>query len=326
MNLLTIGAGAMGTSLSGLFCLKNKVQLWGRRPEQIDELIKTRENTKYLPGYAIPKEVELIHEIPNWEKVDVVLSCIPTQHLRTIASSIGLNQFNGPVLNTAKGLELGSFKTPCEVLEDIGLNTHNVYSFSGPSHAEEMCKGIPTSLVLAGGDRDHPLPKDLLEAVSCKTLRPYYSRDRIGVELGGALKNIIAIACGISDGLKYGMNTTSFIITRGISEIKKYGVHRGADPSTFSGLSCIGDLVTTCCSPHSRNRSFGEAIVLKPQSPKSYGKLAEGATTVKSLIEECQHLPFDMPLSRGVFEIVWNQRSPKDVIGELLTRPIKEED
>jgi glycerol-3-phosphate dehydrogenase (NAD(P)+) len=326
MKLLTIGAGAMGTSLSGLFSSHNEVQLWARRPEQIDELILKRENLKYLPGYSIPEAVHLTNTLPDWSDVDLVLSCVPTQHLRTIATDIRLPQFKGPILNTAKGLELGSFKTPCEILEDLGIASHQLLAFSGPSHAEEMCRGIPTSLVLAGGDQEHPLPQEILKAVSASTLRPYYSRDRIGVELGGALKNIIAIACGISEGLSYGMNTTSFIITRGLSEIKKYGVHRGSQSSTFSGLSCLGDLVTTCCSPHSRNRSFGKMIVEQPQIPGKSGKLVEGATTVKSLIEELEHLPFDMPLSRGVYEIVWNQRSPKEVIGELLTRPFKEED
>lgn len=326
MNLLVIGAGAMGTSLAGIYATHNHVTLWVRRVEAHAELVKTRENKAYLPGYRIPENVQISTELPAWDQVDAVISCIPTQHLRNIATQIELQNFQGPILNTAKGLELHSFKTPCEILEDLGLAPHQLYAFSGPSHAEEMCKGVPTGIVLAGGDKEHPLPKDLLQAVSAKSIRPYYSRDRIGVELGGALKNIIAIACGISDGLGYGMNTTSVIITRGISEIKKYGVHRGADASTFGGLSCLGDLVTTCCSEHSRNRSFGKLLVEHPQSPESWGKLAEGATTVKSLVEELEHLPFDMPISRGVYEIVWNHRDPKELIGELLNRPIKEED
>ena len=326
MRILVLGTGAMGTSLAGLYCFHNQVQLWGRRRAQIEELACKRENHRYLPGYAIPLEVELTAQIPAWSSVDVAILCVPTQHLREIAQQIGLKEFHGPLLNTAKGLELGSFKTPCEILIDVGLRSAQLFAFSGPSHAEEMCRGIPTSLVLAGGGSGAELPKALLKSISAPSLRPYYSQDRLGVELGGALKNIIAIACGISDGLGYGMNTTSAIITRGLSEIKKYGTHRGAEAETFSGLSCLGDLVTTCCSPHSRNRSFGRLLVEHREAVDQWGKLAEGATTVKSLVQELEHLPFDMPLSRGVYEIVWNQRSPKEVMRELLTRPHKEED
>ena len=326
MRLLVVGTGAMGTALAGLYCFHNQVQLWGRRREIIEELACKRENHRYLPGYAIPLEVKLSCQLPPWSFIDAVILCVPTQHLRDISQQIRLKDFVGPILNTAKGLELGSFKTPCEILMDIGLTSAQLFAFSGPSHAEEMCRGIPTSLVLAGGGSGAELPKALLKSVSAPSLRPYYSQDRLGVELGGALKNIIAIACGISDGLGYGMNTTSAIITRGLSEIKKYGTHRGAEAETFSGLSCLGDLVTTCCSPHSRNRSFGRLLVEHLEAVNNWGKLAEGATTVKSLVQELEHLPFDMPLSRGVYEIVWNQRSPKEIMRELLTRPHKEED
>jgi glycerol-3-phosphate dehydrogenase (NAD(P)+) len=326
MRLAVIGAGAMGTSLAGLYCFHNEVILWGRRREFIEELACKRENHRYLPGYPIPLEVELSSELPKWSEIDAAILCIPTQHIREISKTIQLENFKGAILNTAKGLELGSFKTPCEILMDIGCSSEQLFAFSGPSHAEEMCRGIPTSLVLAGGGSGAKLPQELLTSVSAPTLRPYYSQDRLGVELGGALKNIIAIACGISDGLGYGMNTTSAIITRGLSEIKKYGQHRGAEVETFSGLSCLGDLVTTCCSPHSRNRSFGRLLVEHRENVGKWGKLAEGATTAKSLVQELEHLPFDMPLSRGVYEIIWNQRSPKEVMRELLTRPHKQED
>lgn len=326
MRTICIGAGAMGTSLAGLLSHHNEVTLWGRRPEFMADLELHRENHAYLPGYAIPLDVSLSHRPIDWKDFDMAILAIPTQFLRKTAKAIGLDRFEGSVLNTAKGLELGSFKTPCEILEDLGLKKEQLFAFSGPSHAEEMCRGVPTSLVIAGDQTKDLLPKTLMASVGAPTLRPYFSRDRIGTELGGALKNIIAIACGISDGLGYGMNTTSVLITRGLSEIKRYGVNRGAQEKTFSGLSCLGDLVTTCCSPHSRNRSFGRALVEHHQSPEKWGKLAEGASTVKSLMGECEGLPFDMPLSRAVHDIVWKGVHPKEMISSLLTRPHKEED
>jgi glycerol-3-phosphate dehydrogenase len=327
MRLIVVGAGAMGTSLAGLYSRHNQVDLWVRRENPFHELQRYRINEAYLPDYPIPAEVHLIHGAINWEDYDVAVMCVPTQFIRSVCEDIGLSVFDGCVINTAKGLEIGTFKTPCEILEDLGLERKKVYTLSGPSHAEEMCRGVPTSLVLGGDLQEkEDLPVKMLEAISAKTLRPYFSRDRLGVELGGALKNIIAIACGVSEGLGYGMNTTSTIITRGLSEIKKYGVHRGAQSETFSGLSCLGDLVTTCCSPHSRNRNFGRTLVEHPQDPSKWGKLVEGASTVKSLWGETHQLGFELPLAHSIYEVVWNRVEPREVIQSLLNRPYKEED
>lgn len=324
MRIAVMGAGAMGTALAGIYAGKNEVSLWARRPELHEELISTRENSPYLPGYQIPEGVEIITGAVDWDRYDLAVWAIPTQHLRRVATELDASSFKGWHLNTAKGLELERFKTPCEILEGLGCDPHQVYALSGPSHAEEMCRDVPTSLVLSGMDRE--LPLETMEAISSPAMRPYYSRDRLGVELGGALKNIIAIACGASEGLGYGLNTTSAIITRGLSEIKRYGKHRGARPETFNGLSCLGDLVTTCCSPHSRNREFGRILVNNPMDPSAWGKLAEGATTVKSLVEECENLHFEMPLCEAIHAVVWDHRSPHDVIQSLINRPYKEED
>jgi len=321
MNILVLGAGAMGTALAGVLSYQNSVELWGRRPEFQKELLKSRENKKYLPGYSIPDKVTIVEDL-DLSKTDLIILGIPTQHLRTILGNINFENFKGPILNTAKGLELGSMMTPCEILKDIGLPDQNIYAFSGPTHAEEVCKNIPTSIVLAGHESSSP--ESFIESIKGPAFRPYLCYDRMGVELGGALKNIIAIACGISEGLGYGMNTTAAIITRGISEIKRYGLHRGAKTETFHGLSCLGDLVTTCCSPHSRNRSYGLSLVSNEKN--SWEKLAEGAHTVKSLVSSLESLNFDMPLSRAVYEIAWENRDPHQVMQSLITRPVKEED
>lgn len=321
MKILVLGAGAMGTALAGILSGQNEVALWARRPEQRAELKNTRENKTYLPGYKIPENVEIIENI-DYHRAELVLLAIPTQHLRTISRELKLVDFHGPVLNTAKGLELGSMMTPCEILLDLGLEDKTLFAFSGPTHAEEVCQNIPTSIVLAG--TEHSNPNAFIHDIKGPAFRPYLCYDRIGVELGGALKNIIAIACGISEGLGYGMNTTAAIITRGISEIKRYGLHRGAKVDTFHGLSCLGDLVTTCCSPHSRNRSFGISLV--KNADMEWKKLAEGAHTVKSLVSSLESLNFDMPLSRAVYEIAWEKRDPLKVMQGLISRPVKEED
>lgn len=221
------------------------------------------------------------------------------------------------MINTAKGLEINTFMSPCQILEDIGLK--NVYSLSGPSHAEEICKFVPTSVVLAGKD----YPEKLMTSLSGTSFRPYYNQDRLGVELGGALKNVIAIAVGISEGMGYGMNTTSAIVTRGLSEIKKYGVFKKVQKETFNGLSCLGDLITTCCSPYSRNKAYGKALA---KGQKNFDKLAEGAHTVNSLINEIQNLDFDMPLCHAVYEISHLKKDPLLVMQNLINRPLKEED
>jgi glycerol-3-phosphate dehydrogenase (NAD(P)+) len=234
---------------------------------------------------------------------------------------LNISKYDGPLINTAKGIELKTFLTPCEILMDLGCQNKNIYSLSGPCHAEEVSQGVPTSVVLAG--EEYPVLKNILEALSSPTFRPYYSHDRLGVELGGALKNIIAVAAGIAIGLGYGMNTLSAIITRGISEIKRYGEYRNTQSNTYNGLSCLGDLITTCCSDFSRNREYGKSLV---DANNQYTKLAEGALTVQPLIEQINTLDFDMPLCRAVYEIVVNKIDASTMMKKLISRPLKQED
>lgn len=323
MRILVAGAGAMGTATAGILSEKNEVELWGRREKQTEALAETRENTAYLPGYKIPENVKItIGGKPDISSCDLVVLGIPTQFLRSMADELGLLSYGGPVVSMAKGLELSSFLTPCQILEDLGMEPGLLMSLSGPSHAEEMAKGVPTSVVLAGNDME--LLRRVTPNLSGSFFRPYYSGDRLGVELGGALKNVIAIAAGISDGLGFGMNTVSALITRGLAEIRKYGVAKGAQAETFYGLSCLGDLVTTCCSPFSRNRAFGESLVRGGFDLSA--KLAEGAYTAKSLAQELPSLDFEMPLCMAVYQIAHEGVNPPDALAALLNRPIKEED
>jgi len=321
MNLLILGSGAMGTALAGIFTHNNSVSLWVRRKEAFDEMVSSLENKEYLPHYKIPSAVKLIHTHPDFNTFDAIVLAFPTQHIRTMCTQLGLNNFKGPIINTAKGMELKTFLTPSEILVELGCPNSSLYTLSGPSHAEEVAQNIPTSVVLGG--EELPVLKNLLEAFSAPTFRPYYSHDRLGVELGGALKNIIAIASGIALGLGYGMNTISAIITRGISEIKRYGEYRKTNRDTYNGLSCVGDLITTCCSEFSRNREYGKSLV---NSNSNYQKLAEGALTVQSLIDQIDALDFDMPLCRAVYEIAINKKDASQMMQKLISRPLKEED
>jgi glycerol-3-phosphate dehydrogenase (NAD(P)+) len=321
MNLLILGSGAMGTALAGIFSNSNKVDLWVRRKEAFNRIVETRENKQYLPTYKIPNSVNIITGALDYNQYEAIILAFPTQHIRLMCTKLKLSTFNGSIINTAKGLELKTFITPSEILTQIGCNNSSIYTLSGPSHAEEVAQNIPTSVVLAG--EELPVLKNLLQALSSPIFRPYYSHDRLGVELGGALKNIIAIAAGVALGLGYGMNTISAIITRGIAEIKRYGKYRKTNIETYYGLSCLGDLITTCCSDFSRNREFGRSLV---DNSIEYNKLAEGALTVQSLIDEISSLDFDMPLCRAVFEIAINKKEPSKIMQQLITRPLKEED
>ncbi len=325
MRLLIAGSGAMGLSLASVFSRQHEVTLCCRRQEAYEELLASR-TSPHLPGHVLPCSVTLCHDMQgvDFGAWDALISAVPTQYLRALASRWHFSNFECPILNTAKGLELGSFLTPCDILKDLSCSPSRLFALSGPSHAEEMALGLPTSLVIAGVDLS--VASSLQQQLSAGHVRLYSSRDLIGVELGGALKNVIAIAAGMGDGMGFGMNTKSAIITRGLAEIRKYGLHRGALAETFSGLSGLGDMITTCCSPYSRNRAFGEARIRNPEQFDREGKLVEGASTVCALMDEVQKLNFDMPLSQAVHAVIYHKISGEKVMQQLLTRPFKEED
>lgn len=321
MKLLVAGGGAMGTALAGVLSQRHEVTLWCRRPGQAEELAGSRVNREHLPGYILPASVRVVSGPVEASPFGLLLLAVPTQHLRHIVQVNGWQTFSGPVVNTAKGLELKTLRSPCRILEDLGVRMSALFALSGPSHAEEFAHNQPTSLVLAG--ENEKLAEHLQKELSVGPLRIYTSPDRLGVELGGALKNIIAIAAGMSDGMGFGANTKSAIITRGLAEIRKAGVALGAMPETFSGLSGIGDLITTCCSTYSRNRAFGEAQIKNPEAFDPH-LLVEGASTV---IAFCEGFPeLDLPLCRAVYDVVRRRHSPREVLKRLLSRPFKPED
>ncbi|MFH1862848.1 MAG: NAD(P)H-dependent glycerol-3-phosphate dehydrogenase, partial [bacterium] len=288
LNIAVMGAGGWGTALAILLQGKGySVKLWEFRPEAAERLQKSRENREFLPGVPIPAEIQISH-LPDFclQDADVVVLAIPSQFVRSalqqIRSHIPTDLF---LVNAAKGIEEGTLHRPSEVVKDLlpEIFPDGYAALSGPSHAEEVSRGIPTSVVAASWSLD--TARFVQNLFFTPSFRVYASRDLVGVELGGALKNVIAIGMGISDGLGFGDNTKGALLTRGLAEMTRLGVKLGGQPRTFAGLSGMGDLVTTCISRYSRNRYVGEQIgrgKTLAEVLKGMSMIAEGVNTTRS--------------------------------------------
>ncbi len=256
-----LGDGAWGTAIALLLAQnpQHRVRLWSAREENGRLLQERRENVRLLPGVPIPASVELTLDIRRAvADADLWVSAIPTVYLRPTLEGIALLVRPGPpVLSLAKGVENTTFLRPSEILTQL-LGIERVAVLSGPSHAEEMSRGCPTSVVVASPDVE--LARSIQAWFSTDRFRVYTNLDTVGVELGGALKNIIGIASGISEGLGFGDNAKAALLTRGLVEMTRFGVSHGAEPQTFTGLAGMGDLITTCASRHGRNRQVGERL------------------------------------------------------------------
>lgn len=326
-----IGDGAWGTALAILLDNQgNDVCLWGAFSDYVAELKRTRKNAKYLPGPSIPDSIGITANIEECLLgTELIVNAIPAQYTRAVAQRIRpvIDTHNScpPVVNVAKGVEVDSLKRMDEVLAEE-LNTDEIAVLSGPTHAEEVAIGVPSAAVVAS--KNNILAQQIQSIFSTDTFRVYTSTDLIGVELGGALKNVIAVASGICDGLQFGDNTKAALITRGLSEITRLGVAMGADPLTFSGLSGMGDLIVTCMSRHSRNRAFGEKIgqgMSFEQIRNSTEKIAEGVFTVKAVTGLAKRYNVDTPISEKVYEVLYENRSCMDAFRELMERDLKPE-
>jgi glycerol-3-phosphate dehydrogenase (NAD(P)+) len=319
-----LGAGAWGTAI-GLVLAKDpahQVRLWSARPENAKLLHERRENVRLLPGVPIPHSVHLTTDIVDAVRGAELLICaIPTVHLRTtlerIARSVPRDR---PVLSLAKGLENASFLRPSEILRQV-LAVSDVAVLSGPSHAEEVSRNLPTSVVVAGSDL--PLARWIQQRFSTDRFRVYTSLDVVGVELAGALKNVIGIAAGISDGLGFGDNAKAALLTRGLAEMTRFGVAHGAEASTFPGLAGMGDLITTCMSRHGRNRHVGECLAKGaklPQILQGMTMVAEGIFTTRSVYERAQRLGLSMPIVAEVYRTLYEDKDPLAAVNDLMLR------
>lgn len=329
-KIVVIGAGSWGTALS-LTLAKNghEIVLWEYDKVQAELLRTTRENKKYLGGVTLPDNITVVSDEKELlqDAVMVVFS-IPSQILRSVVKKFS-NQITDEmiIVNTGKGIEIASGLRLSEVIKEeiLGKFHKNIVVLSGPTHAEEVALGLPTTIVAAG---KHEVAKKVQEAFNNKTFRVYSNSDIIGVEIGAAVKNCLAIGAGIADGMGYGDNTKAALITRGLAEMVRYGVALGADEKTFTGLTGIGDLIVTCASKHSRNRYVGENLgkgKTMDEIMKNMVMVAEGVPTVKAVYESAQKYNVEMPIVKGIYEIIYNNGDAKNVVKELMTRELKGE-
>jgi glycerol-3-phosphate dehydrogenase (NAD(P)+) len=329
LKISVLGDGGWGTTLAILLHQKGfSVSLWGAFPEYVKFLDKKRINSKFLPGVKIPRGIKIIDRLE--EAVlgkNLIVFAIPSEYIRAVLKKIKKLEFdrNCTYVSVCKGIEIGSLKRISEIIhEELGNVRLGV--LSGPTIVREVVAGKPATAIVAS--RNIELAKRLQDVFMTEKFRIYTSPDVIGVELGGALKNVIAIACGISDGLGLGSNAKAAILSRGLAEISRLGHKMGAEVKTFSGLSGLGDLFTTCSSPYSRNRSVGEQIG-KGKSlariRKHMQMVAEGVPTAKSAYMLSRKLSVEMPITEQVYSVLYKNKSPLLAGKELMSRKKKEE-
>jgi len=324
-----LGSGGWGTAMAIALSehAEHEVRLWSAREASWKALAANRENLLQLPGVRIPERILLTADPQEAiTGADCWIVAIPTTFLRrTIERFRSLARPDIPVISLTKGIETTHFARPSEILLEI-LRMPNIVVVSGPSHAEEVARGLPTSLVAASSQA--ALSGWVQQQLGSDRLRVYTNSDCIGVELAGALKNVIGIAAGICDGLNFGDNAKAALLTRGLVEMRRFGVAHGADPGTFSGLAGVGDLITTCFSVHGRNRRLGERIARgDPLDVIMAGpQVAEGVYTAQSVYERAQRTGVDVPIMSAVYRVLYAGQSPAEAVHELLSRRQRGED
>lgn len=332
MNFVVLGSGAWGTALSiHLLRIGHTVTLVSRRLEQATEMASSRENKDYLPGVHLPEELQLGHEIlPTIMEADVVLFACPAKGLRDLAEKVaGLTDTTwslSAAIAVCKGLDPKTFSLPTDVLKEYFPNIPSGM-LSGPTNAAELAEKKPSAAVLAF-DRENEWTHRLQTSMSDQVFRLYGSHDPTGVALGGALKNIYAIASGCCDGLRLGDNAKAALLTRSLSEMIQIGSALGGEKETFIGLSGFGDLVATSYGSWSRNRTFGESIG-KGSDVNSQLKerktVVEGASSVEWLKKRCEKIDISTPILNEVYEVVLNGKPPAKAMADLMARSLKKE-
>lgn len=328
-RVTVLGDGGWGTALALVNARrKNEVYLWSAFPDYAKQLQEKRENVKFLPGVTLPSEIQIGSDLREaLEFGEIIVLAIPTQFLRNVLHKIKEKKFENKLfVSVAKGIEKKTCLRPSEIVFSIlGPDTRLVI-LSGPSHAEEVARNIPTLVVAASTQEKEAIR--VQEVFMDTFFRVYVQSDIIGVELGGALKNVIAIAAGVSDGLKFGDNTKSGLISRGLLEMMRLGIRLGANPNTFFGLSGMGDLVTTCFSAHGRNlrvgRELGEGRKIK-DILADMEMVAEGVDSAESVNELCGKLHITLPIMNEVYNMLFNNKDARQAVIDLLSRDAHEE-
>jgi len=328
-ELAILGAGSWGTALAVLLA-PQAPWLWEHRPDRAAALQRQRENARYLPGVSLPGSVQVTHDLATAARASAALViAVPSHAVRLLARRLAALPLPPQqiVVNAAKGLELETGKRLLEVLgEELPHSAPLVVSLVGPSHAEEVARGMPTTVVVAGSDES--ALRRVQDLFSTETFRVYTNTDAIGVELAVALKNVIAIAAGVMDGLGFGDNSRGALLTRGLAEMTRLGVALGARPETFAGLAGLGDLVTTATSRHSRNRNLGEAIgrgTSLATALAAIGQVAEGVGTTRAALQLARAHGVEMPITAQVHDILFEGKDPRLALRDLMLRAPKAE-
>ncbi|MCS7177042.1 MAG: NAD(P)-dependent glycerol-3-phosphate dehydrogenase [Candidatus Kapabacteria bacterium] len=327
MRIVVLGAGSWGTVLGSYLAQRGyAVTLWARSAEVAQSIAQEHRNPRFLPGIRLPDTLSATTDPWVTLTADLVVLAIPTQYIRATLQQYGF-PISAPVVNVAKGIEQGTLLRISELLQEVaGIPAERYAVLSGPSHAEEVVHNLPTAVVVASQNRQ--LAQWVQQIFTSPRLRVYTSHDVVGVELGGALKNIIAVAAGIVDGLELGDNAKAALLTRGLAEIQRLGTALGAEPRTFAGLSGIGDLVATCNSRHSRNRAVGQRLALgEPlqQILASTPMVAEGIPTTLAAYQLSLRTGVEMPITAQMYAVLFQGKPPRQAVEDLLTREVKAE-
>ena len=327
MKITVLGAGAWGTALALQISRKHDVSLWTRNREHIIDMQITRANHQYLGDSVFSDDLKVEGDLDiALQDTDLILSVVPTNGFRNALKDIKAIGCNAPVIWASKGLEAATAKLPHEVAEEELGDSRHWGVLSGPSFAAELVRGLPTAVTLAANDEG--FSKQAGAMLHGGNFRVYTNTDVIGVSVGGALKNVIAIAAGISDGMQFGNNARAALITRGMAEITRFGVKLGGQKETFMGLTGIGDLILTCTGQYSRNREVGLRLAngqTLPEILQTLGHVAEGVHTAREVVKRAAQLGVEMPITQEVDQVLSHGRSPRAAVENLLSREQKSE-
>ncbi len=328
-KIAIIGNGGMGTALSIILSYnKLSVVMWSHDVDELSQMRKAGENEKYLRGYKLPDDLQLQGDDSKiFTDVDMIISAVPCQYTRGVWQR--LKQYYPawiPVVSVTKGIENKTLLRTSQILDEVLGGYVPVCALSGPTIADELACKLPATACASSCDKQ--LAKKVQHAVSVPWFRVYTNTDLVGVELAGATKNVIAIAAGIIDGCGLGDNAKAALVSRGLAEISRLGVAMGAEARTFYGLAGLGDLVTTCISPHGRNRSFGQRIGSGQSAAEAASatcSVVEGASTCESVIALAERYNVEMPIAKAVYQVIFEDKPVEDAIKDLMLRRLKAE-
>ncbi|MCE5185768.1 MAG: NAD(P)-dependent glycerol-3-phosphate dehydrogenase [Planctomycetaceae bacterium] len=328
-QVTVIGDGGMGTVCSMLLC-ENKVStiLWGHDAAQLQKFAHAHENIFFLAGYKLPEALRFESDDAMALKgSELLISAVPCQFVRAIWTRLKPHVAAAvPVLSVTKGVENGTLLRPSQIIRQVLGGGHALAVLSGPNIADELAQKLPATTTIASDDPE--LVNQIRQLLNTPMFRVYTNDDVLGVEIAGAMKNVIAIAAGIIDGIGAGNNAKAALITRGLAEIQRLGLAVGAREKTFNGLSGLGDLVTTCISPSGRNRSFGERIGRGQSVKEAVGatkSVVEGVATCRSIVELARRHNVEMPITEAVYDIIEGHKTVREAINDLMTRQLKAE-